>query len=614
VSVVASTDAPVLLRLIARGWRHRTLFFASIFALVGASGLTIAAPWLTGFAIDMGLGIVTTSGLAGEGVTRVDGDMDSLMVWLSLLGVAALARGVFVYAQTYLAEQLGQTIAYDFRNDIYERLQRLSYAYHDNAEIGQIMSRATQDVEGVRMFVNVGVIRFAYVIVLVVASYGLMISTNAKVGLVALAFVPLVAIQASIVSLKLRPIWLKVQDLQGQMSNVLQENLTGQRVVKAFSRTEFEQQKFDAKTTQLFDQSYRTAKFQAFNEPFLMGVWLLSLAVVFWLGVIEIRAGNMTPGELTAFQLYLTLMQVPVRSIGFIINIFARAHSAGNRVFEILDAQSPVEENADAVPLRAEHGEVRFEHVSFAYDEGTPVLRDVNIVAKPGQTVALLGPTGSGKSSVVNLLPRFYDPSSGRVVIDDQDVRDVTLDSLRQSIGIVQQDVFLFIMSIRDNIRYGRPDATDEEVIAAAKAARLHDFIVSQPDGYDTWVGERGTTLSGGQRQRVAIARTLLLDPKVLIFDDSTAAVDMRTEFQIQEALHTLMEGRTTFVIAQRLRTVMEADQILVMRDGHIEEQGTHSELLEANGFYRQIYDLELRDQEAAAAEAAFLDGVPEGL
>jgi len=613
VSVVATTDAPVLLRLIARGWRHRKMFFASIFALVGASGLTIAAPWLTGYAIDTGLGIVTTTDLAGDAVTRVDGDMDTLMVALTLLVVAALARGVFVYWQTYLAERLGQTIAYDFRNDIYERLQRLSYGYHDKAEIGQIMSRATQDVEGVRMFVNMGVIRFAYVIVLVAASYGLMISTNAKVGLAALAFVPLVAIQASVVSLKLRPIWLKVQDLQGQMSNVLQENLTGQRVVKAFSRAEFEQQKFDDKTTQLFDESYRTAKFQAFNEPFLQGMWLMSLAVVFWLGVIEIRAGNMTAGQLTAFQLYLTLMQVPVRSIGFIINVFARAHSAGNRVFEILDAESPVEEHADAVPLRAEHGEVRLEHVAFAYDAETPVLRDLNIVAQPGQTVALLGPTGSGKSSVVNLLPRFYDPTSGRVIIDGQDVRDVTLDSLRQSIGIVQQDVFLFMTSIRDNIRYGRPDATDDEVIAAAKAARLHDFIVSQPDGYDTWVGERGTTLSGGQRQRVAIARTLLLNPKVLIFDDSTAAVDMRTEFQIQEALHTLMEGRTTFVIAQRLRTVMEADQILVMRDGQIEEQGTHSELLEADGFYRQIYDLELRDQDAAAA-AAVLDGTAEEL
>ncbi len=610
MSVASNPDAPVLLRLIARAWWHRSMMFASIFALVGASALTIAAPWLTGYAIDTGLGVVTSINLSGDEVTTVEGDWGTLWVAIGLLAAAAVGRGAFVYAQTYLAERLGQTMAYDFRNDIYERLQRLSYAYHDKAEIGQIMSRATQDVEGVRMFVNMGVIRFAYVIVLVAVSYGLMISTNAKVGLVAFAFVPLVAIQASIVTMRLRPIWLGIQDLQGQMANVLQENLTGQRVVKAFSRTEFEQQKFDAKVDDLFHESYRTARFQAFNEPFLQGVWLLSLAVVFWVGVIEIRAGNMTAGQLTAFQLYLTLMQVPVRSIGFIINIFARAHSAGARVFEIVDARSPVEERDDAEPLEVARGEVRFENVSFHYDADSPVLKSVDITAEPGQTVALLGPTGSGKSSVVNLLPRFYDPSEGRILIDGQDVRDVTLDSLRTNIGIVQQDVFLFIASIRDNIRYGRPDATDEEVIAAAKAARIHEFIESQPDGYDTWVGERGTTLSGGQRQRVAIARTLLLDPKVLIFDDSTAAVDMRTEFLIQEALRNLMRGRTTFVIAQRLRTVMEADQILVMRDGEIVEQGQHDNLLEAGGFYRQIYDLELRDQDEAAASVLAEGGV----
>ena len=605
MSVAENPQAPVLLRLIARAWWHRQMMFLSIFALAGASLLTIAAPRLTGYAIDTGIGIVTSTNIGGDEVTTVEGDMGTLMVAIGLLMAAAVGRGAFVYAQAYLAERLGQTMAYDFRNDIYERLQRLSYAYHDKSEIGQIMSRATQDVEGVRMFVNMGVIRFAYVIVLVVVSYGLMISTNTKVGLIAFAFVPLVALQASIVTMKLRPIWLGIQDMMGQMANVLQENLTGQRVVKAFSRTEFEQQKFDAKVDALFHESYRTARYQAFNEPFLQGVWLLSLAVVFWVGVIEIRAGNMTVGELTSFQLYLTLMQVPVRSIGFIINIFARAHSAGARVFEIVDATSPVEEPEGATDLEVSDGAVRFEHVSFAYDEESPVLRDVSFAAEPGQTVALLGPTGSGKSSVVNLLPRFYDPTGGRIVIDGQDIRDVTLDSLRHSIGIVQQDVFLFIASIRDNIRYGRPDATDDEVIAAAKAARIHDFIESQPDGYDTWVGERGTTLSGGQRQRVAIARTLLLDPKILIFDDSTAAVDMRTEFMIQEALRTLMEGRTTFVIAQRLRTVMEADQILVMRDGEIVEQGKHEELLAAGGFYRRIYDLELRDQEEAAAEAA---------
>ena len=584
-----------------RAFRHPQLFIYSLLSLLGAGFLTIAAPWLAGYAIDSGLGIVTSNNLTGEETTTIDGNASTLLIALSLIAVVAVARGGFVYAQTYLAERLGQTIAYDLRNDIYERLQRLSYAYHDKAEIGQIMSRATQDVEGVRMFVNVGVIRLIFVIVLVSITYSLMITTNLRVGLIALIFVPFVGVQAGFVSLKLRPIWLRIQELQGEMANVLQENLSGQRVVKAFSRAQFEQQKFDEKVQKLFNESYRTAKFQAFNEPFLQGMWLLSLAVVFWLGVIEIRAGNMTVGELTAFQLYLTLMQVPVRSLGFIINIYARAHSAGTRVFAILDLPSPVEEVPGAKELRVSRGNVRFNNVSFEYDEDQGVLKNVDIDAKPGQTIALLGPTGSGKTSIVNLIPRFYDPNSGQITIDDQNIRDITLDSLRKSIGIVQQDVFLFIASIKDNIRYGRPDATDEEVIAAAKAACIHDFIMTQPDGYDTWVGERGSTLSGGQRQRVAIARALLLDPAILILDDSTAAVDMRTEFRIQEALQTVMKGRTTFVIAQRLRTVMEADQILVMRDGRIVEQGTHQTLLEGMGFYREIYDLELRDQEESA-------------
>tara|TARA_B100000029_G_scaffold483935_1_gene535602 strand:+ start:3541 stop:5376 length:1836 start_codon:yes stop_codon:yes gene_type:complete len=601
VSSFQKLEKRILIRIVLRALRHPQLFTYSLLSLLGAGLLTIAAPWLAGYAIDSGLGIVTSNNLSGEETTTIDGNLSTLLIALSLIAVVAISRGAFVYAQTYLAERLGQTIAYDLRNDMYERLQRLSYAYHDKAEIGQIMSRATQDVEGVRMFVNVGVIRLIFVIVLVSVAYSLMIATNMRVGLVALIFVPVVGIQAGFVSLKLRPIWLRIQELQGEMANVLQENLSGQRVVKAFSRAQFEQQKFDEKIEQLFYQSYRTAKFQAFNEPFLQGMWLMSLAVVFWLGVIEIRAGNMTVGELTAFQLYLTLMQVPVRSLGFIINIYARAHSAGTRVFAILDLPSPVEEVPDAKDLEISRGNVRFNDVSFAYNVDQGVLKRITIDAKPGQTIALLGPTGSGKTSIVNLIPRFYDPNNGQITIDDQDIRDVTLDSLRKSIGIVQQDVFLFIASIKDNIRYGSPDATDDEVVAAAKAACIHDFIMTQPDGYDTWVGERGSTLSGGQRQRVAIARALLLDPKILILDDSTAAVDMQTEFHIQEALHTVMQGRTTFVIAQRLRTVMEADQILVMRDGQIVEHGTHQTLLDNMGFYRQIYDLELRDQEESS-------------
>jgi len=601
---VGNRGAPVHLRLTAQALQYRGLLILAMFVLVGASLLTIITPALAGFAIDTGLDVVSISS-GGVETSAAQGDMNTVMAAVGLLVAAALLRGGFVYVQTYLSEAISQRVARDLRNMVYDRLQRLSFAYHDRSEVGEIMQRATGDVEGVRFFVSMGVIRLVYVLILIVVSYGIMVAINPKVGLIALAFVPPVAIQSAWVSLRMRPVWLRVQEMQGEMGTILQENLTGQRVVKAFSRQEFEQEKFDGKVEELFDWSYSTSKFQAFNEPFLMSVWLLSAAVVFWVGVEEIIAGRMLPGELAAFQLWLTLLQVPVRSVGFIVNIFARAHSAGTRLYEILDAESPVQERPDAIPLPPGPGHVVFNEVAFSYDGESNQVDNLTVEARPGQTIALLGPTGSGKTTVVNLLPRFYDASRGSVTIDGRDVRDVTLDSLRDAIGLVQQDVFLFSATIRENIAYGRPDASDEEVEAAARAARIHDFIMSQPDGYDTWVGERGSTLSGGQRQRVAIARTLLLNPRVLVFDDSTAAVDMRTEFQIQEALRNLMEGRTTFVIAQRLRTVKEADLILVMKDGEVVERGQHEALLARDGFYRRIYDLELRDQEEAAADVA---------
>ena len=590
---------PVHLRLVARALPYKYVLMLTWLAVFGSSLMVVASPKLVGWAIDFGLDI--------DGEVAL-GSMRALIIASALLLAAALFRGAFVYWQTYLGEKVSQGVAYDFRNDIYDHLQRMSYAYHDSSQIGQVMSRATQDVEGVRFFVSMGLVRVLYIVVLVGVSAALMLTTNWRVALVGLAFMPVIAIQASVVSMKLRPVWMRVQDIQGQLSTVLQENLTGQRVVKSFSREEFEEQKFDDRARELFETSYHTSKIQAVNDPVMMSLWLLSLALVFWFGGREIVAGRMSVGELVEFQLYLTMLQVPVRSLGFVVNIFARAHSAGSRIFEILDAESPVQEAPDATVLRPGPGEVVFDHVSFGYETAT-VLRDVQIHAKPGETIALLGPTGSGKSTVINLLPRFYDVTAGSVRIDGEDVREVTLDSLRDAIGVVQQDVFLFAATIRENIAYGQPGATEEDVIAAAKAALIHDHIESLPDGYDTWVGERGVTLSGGQRQRVAIARTLLVNPRVLVFDDSTSSVDMRTEYLIQEALQNLMEGRTTFVIAQRLRTVQSADQILVMQDGEIVERGRHEELLAAGGLYRQIYDLELRDQEEARAAAVEVGG-----
>ncbi|HJM88405.1 MAG TPA: ABC transporter ATP-binding protein [Dehalococcoidia bacterium] len=590
---MSGRNMPVHLRLLARGWPYRWWLLLTLAATAAVTAMQVATPQLLKFAVDTGFKI-------NDGV--VEGDMSTLALAAALLLVAAVARGVFTYAQQYLAEKIGQSIAFDFRNDIFDHLQRLSYAYHDNAEIGQIMSRATQDVEGVRMFVGMAVIRLISVLALVGVSAAFMLTLNVKVAIVALAFMPVIAGQASFVSLYMRPLWTQVQDLHGQISTVLQENLTGMRVVKAFSREEHEEEKFNEKALELFETSYRTSFIQALNNPTMLSLWLLSTGLVFWVGSREIAAGNMTAGDMVAFQVYLTLLQMPVRMLGFIVNMFARAYSAGVRIFEILDAESAVQEKPGAPPIDVQRGEVIFDKVSFGYDAVSPVLRDIEIHAQPGEVIALLGPTGSGKSTVVNLLPRFYDVTDGAITIDGHDVRDVQTESLRGAIGMVQQDVYLFPATIRDNIRYGAPDATDDEVTEAAKAARIHEYIDSTPDKYNTWVGERGVTLSGGQRQRVAIARTLLLNPRVLIFDDSTSSVDMRTEFLIQEALQNLMEGRTTFVIAQRLRTVQAADQIIVMRDGEIVERGKHEELLEGGGLYREIYDLELRDQEEARA------------
>ena len=399
---------------------------------------------------------------------------------------------------------------------------------------------------------------------------------------------------------KLRPIWMQVQNLQGELGVVLQENLSGMRVVKAFGREHFEETKFNAKAQDLFENSYATNKIQATYSPMLNGVWSLAMVATAWYGANQILHGSLKPGELAQFMLYLTMLQLPVRSLGWVNMMWARAATSGQRIYDILDAESAVQERPEAVELAGVQGHVTFEDVSFGYDSIAPVLRHVDIDAKSGEIVALLGQTGSGKTTVVNLMPRFYDVTGGAIKIDGVDIRDATLSSLRRVFGIVQQDVFLFSATIGDNIAYGASGASFEDVVRVAKLARIHDFIETLPDGYDTWVGERGITLSGGQKQRISIARTLLLDPKILVFDDSTSSVDTETEYLIQQALAELMKGRTTFVIAQRLRTVKSADQILVLQGGKIVEHGRHEALIREDGLYRQIYDLELRDQEEA--------------
>ncbi|MSQ29249.1 MAG: ABC transporter ATP-binding protein [Dehalococcoidia bacterium] len=580
----------ILVRLLQFTFPYKRLVALTVGSMIGASLFALAVPTIVGQTLDTALKAQRDGHIAWQPLLRAA---------LLILGAAGM-RGLFAFTQQYFGENLSQSVAYSIRNAIYNNLQRLSFAYHDQAQIGQIMSRATQDVEGVRMYINFGIVRVGYIIILLGVALYLMVSSNLTLAMVSWGFLPIIAFVSTVMSMRLRPLWLAVQDSQGRLSTALQESLSGIRVVKAFSREEFESQKFDVEANNQFTWSYATNRIQAINQPMLTALNAAALVATIWVGGREVAHGALTTGQLTAFLGYLYLLAQPVRMLGMIANILSRTVSAGGRIFELLDAESAITEKPNAVALPRAEGRVEFDHVAFGYKAAHPIVRDVNLVAEPGQIFALVGPTGSGKSTLVNLMPRFYDVTAGAVRVDGIDVRDATISSLRRNIGIVQQDVFLFIDTIRANIRYGRQGATDEEVEEAAKAARIHDFILTMPDGYDTWVGERGVTLSGGQKQRISIARTLLMDPAILIFDDSTSSVDMETEYLIQQALAELMRGRTTFVIAQRLRTVKSADAILVLDRGEIVERGTHDELIKTGGLYQKIYELELRDQEEA--------------
>ncbi len=573
-------------------WRQLTLV---LLALIATGGFALATPLLLEWAVDTALG-------AEENIASVDVDETLIVVAaLALLGAAAM-RGAFQFVQAYLAEWVGQTVAYDIRNTLYDRLQNLSFSYHDEAETGQIMARATQDVEVLRMFLNLGGVRLLFTLVLMFSILVIMLIKEWQLAVVVWGFMALIGWRSYCVSKSLRPVWQDVQEGQAQLGTVLQEALTGIRVVKAFAREPFEGRKFGRPAQWLYERSFEASRVQAINSPIMTGLWMGSLVATMWWGGIKVADGDLSVGALTSFLFFIQLLQLPIRSLGWMVMMVPRAATSAQRIFEILDQESDVQERPGAVQPVAPKGRVRINDVSFAYDEARPVLTKIDFEARPGELVALLGQTGSGKTSIVNLIPRFYDTSGGSVMLDDADVRDLTLEGLRAQVAIVQQDVFHFGATIQDNIAYGRPDATEEEVRAAAQLARIHDHIMTLPGGYNTWVGERGATLSGGQKQRVAIARALLMDPRVLIFDDSTSSVDAATELEIQQAMAALMRGRTTFVIAHRLRSVREADQILVLDKGEIVQRGKHAELLARGGLYREIYDLELRDQEEAFA------------
>jgi ATP-binding cassette subfamily B protein len=518
------------------------------------------------------------------------------LIWAGIiLVIVGIVFGVFAFLQAYWAEKNSQAVAYDMRNDLFAKIQRLSFSYHDRNQTGQLMIRATDDVEKVRLFIGQGLIQLVQAIVLLSGSLIIIFSTNAKLAAVTLWILPVSLVLFFFFGGIARPLFNRVQQKLSALNTTLQENMAGIKVVKAFTREASEQAKFNTQADALMHQQIVISRVFAILFPVIFLVANLGQATTLYAGGIQIINGSLTLGEWQEFSLYLIFMFLPIAQLGFIITQFSQASASASRVFEILDAKSDVTDKPDAISLPSVEGKIRFENVTFRYfGGGEPVLKNVTFETEPGQTVALLGATGSGKTTIINLLPRFYDPTEGRITIDGYDLRDVTLQSLRAQIGIVLQETTLFQGVIRDNIAFGKPDATQADIEAAARAAAAHDFIMEFPEGYNTRVGERGTTLSGGQKQRIAIARALLLNPHILILDDSTSSVDLATEAQIQRALDLLMKGRTSFVIAQRISTVMNADLILVMDKGEVVARGRHKELMEESPIYAEIYNSQL--------------------
>jgi ATP-binding cassette subfamily B protein len=520
----------------------------------------------------------------------------------------AIMRGVFSFVQVYLAEATSQGVAFDFRNQIFEKVQRLSFSYYDRNQTGQIMIRATDDVERLRLFLAQGLILAAQAFLLLIATLVILLLTNWQLTLVVLPILPVALVIFMIFGAVSQPLFVEIQNRLSALNTVLQENMAGVRVVRAFARESHEQARFKVRADNVLEQQLKVAATFSFLFPVIFLLAQVGQAGLLYFGGAQIVNNTLTLGDYQLFSLYVVYVFFPLGQLGFIISLLAQASASADRIFEILDAKSDIEDQPGAIELPPVQGKVEFRDVTFRYfSSSDPVLQHVSFTAEPGMTIALLGGTGSGKTTIINLIPRFYDVTEGAVLIDGHDVRQVTLDSLRSQIGIVLQETNLFSGTIRDNIAFGRPDATDEQVIAAATAAEAHDFIMKFPQGYDTSVGERGTTLSGGQKQRIAIARALLLDPRLLILDDSTSSVDLITEYKIQKALDKLMEGRTSFVIAQRISTVVNADLIVVLDKGKVVETGKHEELMETSAIYAEIYNSQLVGDAQVTSEMAAL-------
>jgi ATP-binding cassette subfamily B multidrug efflux pump len=537
-----------------------------------------------------------------DGLTR--GETKYLLRSALLLLGLGLASALLNLGNRYWSEWIAARVGYDLRNRMYDHIQYLPFTYHDHAQSGQLISRCIEDVRSIERFAGGAVTDLIRFILLAIGIISIMLTDNTRLAIIALLpMIPLVLMTSSF-GTKIGKLFFAVDNAVGDVSNRLQENVVGVQVVRAFAREGYEVERFETANQQVFQTWIYVIDEWAKIMPTTNWLTTISVILILWFGGRMVMDGTLTVGAIVAFNAYILMLAEPAQQLTGLVNAGGEAAAGAQRVFEVLDTKPAIQTPNDAVKLELLRGEVEFGNVGLKYqDETTASLGGINLRVEPNRIVALIGQTGSGKTSLVNLIPRFYDVTEGSVLVDGVDVREMDLISLRKQIGIVLQTSLLFSDTIQANIAYGHPEATMEEIIAAAKAAQAHEFIESFTNGYDTIVGERGVTLSGGQRQRVAIARALLMNPRILILDDSTSSVDTQTEKLIQAALDALMEGRTTFVIAHRLSTVRRADMILVMDQGQIVERGTHNELLARGGLYKEIYDLQLIDHTKFAEE-----------
>jgi ATP-binding cassette subfamily B protein len=546
-------------------------------------------------AVAMGAGVLIPY-LVGRTVDQIREGETNLWPLAAAIAAAGLLRLAFSVARRLVAGRVSLGVEFDLRNRMYAHLQSLELGFFDSQQTGQLMSRSTVDLQAVRFFLGYGLVFILQSALTIVIAAAVMLAVNPALAAVALAPVPFVVVIAARYGRLNRPASQEVQQRIAELTAEAEENVSGVRVVKAFAQETRQLARFRKAVQRVFDQSMVSTRLRAFYNPFIGFLPQLGLAALLLVGGRQAINGSITVGEFVAFYGYVVMLTSPMRMLGIALGMAQRAVASGARVFEILDRAPEMTAPAGAPALPDGRGAVRFDHVTFAYDGAEPVLSEVSLEVEAGETVALVGATGSGKTTLASLVPRLYDPIEGRVLIDGADVASVNLESLRREIALVSDDAFLFSATLRENIAYARPDATDEQILHAAERAGLAEFVATLPDGYDTRVGERGLTLSGGQRQRVAIARALVANPRILILDDATSSVDATTESRIKEALREVMEGRTTFVIAHRLSTISLADEIVVLEGGHVAARGTHAELLETSSLYREIAEKGLPD------------------